>query len=61
MQIVINKNKSYNIIPTDHDLGFQDGGHLESILINISVRVQDGIEWPKIILKKSIIRNHVSL
>ena len=47
---------SYNIISTDHHLGFQDGGHLKSILINISVRVKDGIEWPKM-----IIRNHVSL
>ena len=49
MQIVIKLKKSYTIIPTDHHLGFQDGGLLESILINISVRVQDGIEWPKII------------
>ena len=39
---------SYNIIPTDHHLGFQDGGHLEPILINISVQVQDGIEGPKL-------------
>ena len=49
MQIVIKLKQSYNIIPTDHHLGFQYGGHLESILINISVRVQDGIECPKII------------
>ena len=33
----------YNIIPTDHHLGFQDGGHFEPIFINISVRVY-GIE-----------------
>ena len=41
--------KSYNIIPTDHHLGFQDGGHFEPIFINISVRVQDGIEGLNII------------
>ena len=43
--------KKYNltiIIPTDHHIGYQDGGHFEPIFINISVRLQDSIDGPQL-------------
>ena len=48
MHIVIKKYNLTIIIPTDHHLRFQDGGHFEPIFINISVRVQDSIEGPQL-------------